>query len=689
MNDPTVLDFIKSIFSKEKRIPIGPIIFEEDENNLKNFIKEEKRSPKKEKLNRFLVPGICIAIIAQLYLEPPQTKPITSIFIYAVSLSFFYMYFKKNNFDDIVSRNPYSIKPVPDFKVNLWFLFPGLIFIGLAFLNFKDNQFTLLNLSLWIPGVILCILSEWQSEEKRQKISLSPTPFLFLVLAVVLVSAFYRFHLLNQVPGEMFSDHAEKLLDVIDVLNGKTSIFFTRNTGREAFQFYLTAAIIKIFGTGITFASLKTGTILIGFLTLPYIFLLGKLIYNKWVGITAAFFAGIAYWPNVISRVGLRFPLYPFFTAAALFYLFKGLKEKKYNSFIISGLSIGLGLQGYSPFRIVPILVLVIFLIFIVFEKDKSTRIFGINGFLIMALSAFIIFLPLFRYALENPAGFNSRILTRLTSVESPIIGSIPIIFFTNLAKSLVMFFYRNGVVWVNSIPNRPALDIISAVFFIFGLLIVIKEALKQKSWEALSLLVAIPVLMLPSILALAFPQENPALNRSSGVITIVFILIGSGFFNFVQHLIIFEKKLFKKVIGILLASSLIILSMIQNYDLVFNQYAAQFLGNAWNSSEMGEVIFNFVDNGNNTKNAFVIPYPHWVDTRLVGINSGFPDKDYALRVEDVELTQSQKGKKIYLIKPEDRETLDKLKLIYPLGEESIFYSKIPGKNFVIFTVDV
>jgi len=45
------------------------------------------------------------------------------------------------------------------------------------------------------------------------------------------------------VPGEMFSDHAEKLLDVGDVLNGKLSIFFPRNSGREAIQMYLTAAV--------------------------------------------------------------------------------------------------------------------------------------------------------------------------------------------------------------------------------------------------------------------------------------------------------------------------------------------------------------------------------------------------------------------------------------------------------------
>ena len=38
----------------------------------------------------------------------------------------------------------------------------------------------------------------------------------------------------------------EKLLDVNDVLHGQFSIFFPRNTGREAFQFYLIAATVKL-----------------------------------------------------------------------------------------------------------------------------------------------------------------------------------------------------------------------------------------------------------------------------------------------------------------------------------------------------------------------------------------------------------------------------------------------------------
>ena len=376
-----------------------------------------------------------------------------------------------------------------------------------------------------------------------------------------------------------------------------------------------------------------------GIITLPFIFFLGKQLFNKWIGILAFLFAGIAYWPNVISRVGLRFPLYPLFAAIPLYFLFKGLQEKRFNQLVWAGLFLGLGLHGYSPIRIVPFLVVIIFVIFFLKEKSRSNRIFAINGFFLLAFSAFIVFLPLFRYMLENPQSFNYRALSRLTSLENPINGSVFLIFFSNLWKSLIMFFYKNGVVWVDSIPNRPALDVVSAVFFMFGVIILLKRLRKSKSWQELCLLISIPILMLPSILSLAFPQENPALNRSGGAIVPVFIITAVGFYTFIEIVFIRNKKGISKYFGGILAISLILISMLQNYDLVFSKYADQFMANAWNTSEIGSVISQFVKKGNSPDNAFVIPFPYWVDTRLVGINAGYPRKDYALWAEDIKTT--------------------------------------------------
>ena len=92
-----------------------------------------------------------------------------------------------------------------------------------------------------------------------------------------------------------------------------------------------------------------------------------------------------------------------------------------------------------------------------------------------------------------------------------------------------MMFFWDDGDVWVHSIPHRPALDVISAALFFLGLVLVVLRYLRKRSWVDLFLLVSIPLLLLPSILSLAFPNENPNLNRTAGAYVPVFLILAIG----------------------------------------------------------------------------------------------------------------------------------------------------------------
>ncbi len=87
-----------------------------------------------------------------------------------------------------------------------------------------------------------------------------------------------------------------------------------------------------------------------------------------------ALFAGIAYWPNVITRVALRFPLYPLFVAPTLFFLIRGLRRSNRNDFILAGLSLGIGLHGYTPFRIVPFVILVAVGLYLLHRQSQGLR---------------------------------------------------------------------------------------------------------------------------------------------------------------------------------------------------------------------------------------------------------------------------------------------------------------------------
>ncbi|HEX9027834.1 MAG TPA: glycosyltransferase family 39 protein, partial [Anaerolineales bacterium] len=481
--------------------------------------------------------SLLLALAAQRSLEPPGRNIQNGWVLYLVSLAV--MVWAALRSEWVPAPLPADERgPEPLFFRRRTLLI-GAVLSVLAYLALGGGLFDDLNVMLWLLAVVFVIAAFWlpgpagqnwlrrlQESRPRLRWTLTISPWMLLVLAAFALAIFFRAYQLNQVPPEMNSDHAEKLLDVTDVLSGITRIFFPRNTGREALQFYLTAAVAQVFGTGISFLSLKIGTLLGGLLTLPFIYLLGKEAGNRRIGLIAMAFAGIAYWPNVITRIALRFTFYPLFVAPALYFLLRGLRRNNRNDFILSGIALGIGLHGYTPIRILPLVILAGVGIYLLHRQSQGVRRDTVLHLVILAVVALVIFLPLLRYAQDNPHLFAFRTFTRLTDWERPLPGPAWQIFLQNTWNAMSMFAWDNGEVWTTSIPHRPALDVISAALFYLGMGLVLLRYLRRRHWLDLFLLVSIPLLMLPSILSLAFPAENPQLSRTGGAFVVAFVLV-------------------------------------------------------------------------------------------------------------------------------------------------------------------
>ncbi|HSB00131.1 MAG TPA: glycosyltransferase family 39 protein [Anaerolineales bacterium] len=585
------------------------------------------------------------------------------------------------------------------------------LFIGLAlgvgaFYFSTNNLFTVLNVTLWILATAFLIWAFWLSKSnlrstfrkltssfQRDAWAINLSRWTLLLVAATVLVFFFRFYQTVSVPPEPFSDHAEKLLDIYDVSQGQTHIFFPRNTGREAFQMYWTLLIAQVFGTGLSFLSLKLGTAILGFLTLPFIYLLGKEVGGPRVGFFAFLLVGIGYWPNVISRVGLRFPLYPLFVAPTLFYLLRGLRTRNRNDFILAGLFLGIGLHGYSPMRIVPFVVVAAFLLYWAHSQSKGARRELPIWLAIVALVSMFVFLPLLRYWLANPGEFGFRAITRLEGVEQPLPGPAGQIFLSNVWNALRMFNYDDGEIWVHSVVHRPALDTISAALFLIGVMLILIRYIRNRHWLDLFLLVSIPLLLMPSILSLAFPDENPALNRAGAAYIPAFII---GALALDGLLTSFGRGGARSVLTWGMAGILFVVSASQNYDLVFHQYYTSFRDGSWNSSDMGRTIREFEQTFGlqSTNTVWIVPFPYWVDTRLPAVWAGIPNRDLAMWRENLPSTVEFPGPKLFIVKadlerPEanDQETLNVLESLYPNGQLRMFDSEVDGHDFWIFTV--
>jgi hypothetical protein len=485
LGEPSVLDYVKALFRSEKVEAVSSV----------ETIEVKPLTPFPWRV--LLAFGL--ALIGQIMFEPPHARTEFGFVFYIAAFGLLGWALLRDEWTlpslapTANGTDPLTVRLWPFLSAVLLFWLAFLLLGGsqvmpgislpdsiAAYLPLEDNQFNGLNFSLWILIILFLMRAFWLNGNASTSIVDTRDPLLprnvwiFLLVAATALVLFFRFSGTPSVPPEPFSDHAEKIVDVYEVSTGETHIFFTRNTGREAFQMYWTLFIAQFFGTGFSFLSLKLGTALLGFLTLPFIYLLGKEIGGARVGLLAFLLAGMAYWPNVISRVGLRFPLYPLFVAPTLLYLIRGLRTRNRNDFLLAGLFLGIGLHGYSPMRIVPFIVVIAFLLYWLHSQSKGARKELPVWLTMLALVSLFVFLPLLRYWLASPEEFGFRAFTRIGGVEQPLPGPAWQIFLSNFWNALRMFNYDDGEIWVHSVTHRPALDIVSAALFLIGVVLLL-----------------------------------------------------------------------------------------------------------------------------------------------------------------------------------------------------------------------
>ncbi len=700
-SEPTVLDWVKSLFR------LRPIPIPRREREAPR-LREERCAPRpaepREPLLRLMAArlrlpvALILALMAQFGLELRAPNTFVSVVLYLLAAALVGWGVWAGDWRD-ETPSPAASRTVSE-EYRLWPLLVGALLAVLTFFASAGNEFRPVTIVLWAGSLVAVMVGLWEGSLslrhltervgawlRRPRVRVEIDGWGLVLLIGLVIAAYFRYSRFSDIIPEMVSDQAEKLLDVADVLAGEHRIFFPRNTGREAFQFYLAAATARLLGTGLTFDTLKIGTITLGFLTLPYIYLFGRELGGRRAGLAAMMLAGIAYWPNIISRAGLRYTLYAAFAAPALYYFVHGLRTRRRNDMLWCGLAVGFGLNGYSPFRVVPLALALGLGLYLLHRESQGERRALVGWLAVVAAVAVVLVVPLARAAVEMPDLVFFRQMTRLGDLERPLPGPALEIFLRNQWNALRMFGWDNGVVWVIVIPGRPALDWVSAALFHLGVAIALVRYLRQRNWLDLFVLALIPVLMLPSSLSLAFPEENPATNRAAAAIVPAFSLAGLALASLPQ----WGERVWRGRIGRGLAAAaalaLFALSARNNYHLVFVEHDDLYRRSAWNTSDMGRVVRGFVDVFGTIDTAHLVGYPHWADSRLVSINAGYPTHDVAIMPEDLDLLSGETRPQLFLINIQDQATVDRLRALFPDGRLSVFDSPYEGKDFFIYFV--
>jgi len=226
----------------------------------------------------------------------------------------------------------------------------------------------------------------------------------------------------------------------------------------------------------------------------------------------------------------------------------------------------------------------------------------------------------------------------------------------------------------------------------ILGAALLVARFVMRRSWRDLLLLLFVPILLLPSTLSLAFPNENPSVVRAGGAIAVVYIIVALPLALVIRY---FQRKFAGsgwKFAGWIATGLIVAVSAQVNYQMYFVDYPAQYIGSSMNSSEIGQVVHDFAQSFGSYDTAYLMGYPYWADDRSVGIYAGklgweqtnaFPPAAYDRLLQ----MAADPRPKLFITHRDDAEAMSVLQQNYPAGSLSRYHSARLDHDFLIYYV--
>ena len=572
---------------------------------------------------------------------------------------------------------------------------------GVAFASLARNHYTQRGLLCWLGALVAWLLATvcvgpgplrarlprpaaLKEALQRGTLVIRTRWTVLFLLVIVLVSFFFHVYRIDTLPPEAQSDHVEASEDVRSILNGDHMIFFPRNTGREGMQFYLTALLSHVFGYG--FTTLKLTMALLGTLNVIPLYFLAKELWNRRMALLAAFFMATSYWHTMISRIGWRIVMYPFWTSVTLYLLLRAFRTGRRNDYLWTGLVLGLGLYGYTGFRVVPLLVMALCLLEALRQrahldwKRYATHV----GLLIV--TSMLVYLPMFRYMYDEPKMLWYRVLTRASDLETQVQRNPLWVFADNVKRGFLMFNWSSDAAWPQAVLFQPSLEYITAGLLVLGASYLLYLLLVKRRATALYLVVSMFILMLPSTLAIAFPIEVPSNTRASGVIPIVVMLVALPVYLAGQQLLRALRGGTGLTLTVVLGGLVLLQSARSNYQTYFHDYYWDYRHAAPNTSDMARIIRGFGNSVGDIYDAYIVSSPYWIDHRAVSLT--LRDMDWnnnLLNIADAQAHLAEPRNRLYIFRPDNQEAEVWLREHCPNGQLMRYQAFIPEKDFMVF----
>ncbi len=372
-----------------------------------------------------------------------------------------------------------------------------------------------------------------------------------LLVLIIALSIIVRVYHVDFVPSGVFPDEAYNGVDAYNALqNGNYRWFYPANHGREGLFINLIAVSFNFMG--VSPLSLRLPSIFLGVLTVMGVYFLSRELFRSTphLALTASYLTAVSFWAITFSRIAFRAILMLPIITFSLYFIFRGIRTKRYYNYALSGLIFGLGFHSYIAFRLFPVLLASLILLLFIQHHFKKIKYF-VTSSIIFSLSALLTVFPILYCFYLHPEFIGSR--TNSLSVFSQETKYILPTLIQNISLSLLKFNFIGDSNWRHGFPSHPTLNHVVGIFFavgiIFSLIILARclyQQLKQGAHGDNSFLVH--GLLLSWFIVFLAPEfltneGIPHALRSIGVLPVVYIY--SAFF-------------LTKIIGVFLNKSIV-----------------------------------------------------------------------------------------------------------------------------------
>ncbi|PIE81707.1 MAG: hypothetical protein CSA11_03400 [Chloroflexi bacterium] len=312
---------------------------------------------------------------------------------------------------------------------------------------------------------------------------------LALMTAITLFAFGLRLWQLDSFPPGWRDDEIINSLVISQhLLDGELAVYYADASGHEALYHALNAIFLGLFGA--TIWGIRYLSVILGTLTVPLTYLVGKKLFNSTTGLVAAAGLAVSFWALMYSRIGLRHILMPPLTLAAFYFFWRGMESKEpglkmkktalslpqgwrlpFNlqsslfNFTLAAIFIGLSFYTYFASRGMP-LILAAFLgyaAWVAWPLVKGKW----RGIVWLFVLTAVLAIPLLLTLQQQPES-EARVAELAVPLVALSEGNVaPLV--EHVRITLGMFVNQGDGEWLYNIPNRPVLTAIGAIFFWLG----------------------------------------------------------------------------------------------------------------------------------------------------------------------------------------------------------------------------